>query len=110
MKTYLAIYHAAPEAMAQMSTATAEQKAEGMKHWFAWKDLIGESLIDFGAPLAGGVNISPDGAKRTSAREVSGFSIVQAENADAAQALFEEHPHLNWHPSASIEVHEYVAM
>ena len=110
MKKFIAIYHAAPEAMAQMSEATPEQKAEGMKYWMAWKDQVGDALVDFGAPLMGGMNISPSGDKVASTRQVSGYSIVQAADAAAAQGLFSAHPHLHWHPTASIEVHECIEM
>ena len=110
MKRFIAIYHAAPEAMAQMTKATPEQKAEGMKYWLTWKEQVGNALIDFGSPLMGGIAISPSGDKTSSSKQVSGYSIVQAENAEAAQALFNGHPHLHWHPTASIEVHECVEM
>ena len=81
-----------------------------MKHWFAWKDKVGTALVDFGAPLMGGIAINPSGNKANSSKQVSGYSIVQAENNEAAQGLFDNHPHLHWHPSASIEVHECVEM
>lgn len=110
MKKFIAIYHAAPEAMAQMTEATPEQKAEGMKYWMAWKDQVGEALVDFGSPLMGGVAISASGERTNSSKQVSGYSVVQAENADAAYELFNGHPHLGWHPTASIEVHECLEM
>ncbi len=110
MKKFIAIYHAAPEAMAQMSEATPEQKNEGMKHWMAWKEKAGNAVLDFGAPLMGGIAIDTSGTKTTSTKQVSGYSIVQAEDAEAAQALFNGHPHLHWHPTASVELHEFVEM
>lgn len=110
MKKFMALYHSAPEAMAQMATATEEQKAEGMEHWFAWREKIGSALIDFGAPTMGGMAISASGDKSNSTKNVSGYSMVQAENMDAAQELFVQHPHLHWHPTASIEVHECIDM
>lgn len=110
MKKFIAIYHAAPEAMAQMTEATPEQQAEGMKYWMTWKDQIGESLVDMGSPLFGGVSLAPSGVKTDSTGNISGFSIVKAENAAAAQALFHKHPHLQWHPSASIEVYQFAEM
>ncbi|MDN5204873.1 hypothetical protein QQ008_26010 [Fulvivirgaceae bacterium BMA10] len=110
MKKFIAIYHAAPEAMAQMAEATPEQKAEGMKYWLAWKEKIGNALVDLGAPLVGGVAINPSGDKVNSSKQVSGYSIVQADDTEAAHALFDNHPHLSWHPTASIEIHECVEM
>ena len=110
MKKFIAVYHASPEAMAQMTEATPEQTAEGMKYWLDWKEKIGHALIDMGSPLMGGIAISPSGDKANSTKQVSGYSIVQAEDAVAAHELFAGHPHLNWHTSASIEVHECVEM
>jgi len=110
MKKFMAIYHSAPEAMAQMAEATPEQKEQGMKAWMAWNEKTGNALLDFGAPLMGGVNLGQNGATAESTKQVSGYSIVQAENAAAAQALFDQHPHFHWHPTASIEVHECVEM
>jgi len=49
MKKFMVIYHAPAEAVAQMESATPEQKAEGMKPWLAWKDSVGNKLVDFGA-------------------------------------------------------------
>ncbi|WP_411031227.1 hypothetical protein [Spongiimicrobium sp. 3-5] len=110
MKKFIAIYHSAPEAMAQMADATPEQKAEGMQHWLDWKDRIGSAMIDLGAAVMGGVAISPNGAKTNSTKQVSGYSLVQAESMEAAHKLFDGHPHLHWHPTASIEIHECIAM
>ncbi len=81
-----------------------------MKYWMTWKDNIGDALIEMGSPLMGGTNINPAGEKTESTKQVSGYSMVQAENAAAAQALFVGHPHLHWHPSAAIEVHECIEM
>lgn len=110
MKKFIAIYHAAPEAMAQAAEATPEQKDAAMQLWFDWKDKIGNALVDFGAPLVGGIAISTAGEKTNSAKQVSGYSIVQATNNEAAHALFEGHPHLSWHATSTIEVHEFLAM
>ena len=110
MKKFIAIYHAAPEAMAQMTEATPEQLAEGMKYWMAWKDQVGDGIVDFGSPIMGGISMSPSGEISPSQKQVAGYSIVQAENAEAARAFFNGHPHLNWHPTATIEVHECADM
>ncbi|MCR9250335.1 MAG: YciI family protein [bacterium] len=110
MKKFIVIYHAPAEAMAQMASATPEQKEEGMKGWLAWKDSIGNGLLDFGAPLVGGQRILPDGTTKPSAKEVSGYSIIQAEDLDKAKRLLKNHPHLQWTGGCDIEVHECVPM
>ena len=35
-----------------------------------------------------------------------GYSILQAENLEGAQALVQDHPHLQWAAGCEIEAHE----
>lgn len=106
----MVIYYAPAELMAQMANATPEQAAEGMKPWLAWKEKLGEKLVDLGAPLVGGVKVLPDGSGESSQKEVSGFSILQAENIDEAKSLLIDHPHSAWSGGCDIEVHEFAQM
>ena len=110
MKKYVVIYHAPAAAMQEMANATDEQKAEGMKPWLDWRDRAGSALLDFGAPLMGGAEIKSQQALMPSTREVCGYSIVQGNDQDSVHALFDGHPHLQWHPEASIELHEIAEM
>ena len=50
-------------------------------------------------PVDGGTATAP------SKLEVSGYSLIEAENAEAALELAKQHPHLNL-PGSEIEVHE----
>ncbi len=110
MKKFLVIYHAPAEAMAAMATATPEQKAEGMKPWMAWKESVGDKLVDFGAPLMGGQRILPDGTTEASSKEVTGYSMIEATDIEEAKSLLMAHPHLQWTGGCDIEVHEAMAM
>ncbi|UTW61963.1 hypothetical protein KFE98_18420 [bacterium SCSIO 12741] len=110
MNKYIVIYHAPAEAMEMMADATPEQKAEGMKPWMAWAEKCGDQLIDLGSPLVGGLKLSPDGSAAPSQKEVTGYSILQAESMDGAKALLEGHPHLAWTGGCDIEVHECVPL
>ena len=110
MNKYLVTYYAAPEAMAQMATATEEQKAAGMKMWMDWKDNVGNAVLDFGAPLMGGNAVAQDGGVAASGKDLTGYSILQAESMEAVQKMLVSHPHHHWHDSATIEVHEMVQM
>ena len=110
MKKFIVIYHAPAEAMAQMAEATPEQKAEGMKPWFAWKDSIGDKLVDFGTPLMGGTRLLPDGTSENSYKDVTGYSILQANDMEEAKNLLSGHPHLQWSAGCDIEVHESIEM
>jgi hypothetical protein len=106
MKKYMIIYHAPPAALAKMSEATPEQQAEGMKPWYAWKDSLGENMIEFGSPLMPGTRINPDGTMEASTKEVTGYSIIAANDLEDAKAKLQGHPHLSWDDGCDIEVHE----
>ena len=110
MKKFMVIYHAPAEAMAQMASATPEQKEEGMKPWFAWKETLGEKLLDLGSPLMPGVQLLPDGTSKPSTKEVTGYSMIQAVDAEEAKSLLKGHPHLSWTGGCDIELHELVPM
>ncbi len=110
MKKFVAIYYAPAEAMAQMANITPEQAAKGMEPWLKWREKCGNSIVDFGTPLVAGQSVNASGSWAGSTKQVSGYSILQGENADDVKALFEGHPHLSWAPGCEIEIHECAAM
>lgn len=110
MKKFIVIYHATPEALAQMSGKTPEEFQEGMKPWFAWKEKLGDQLIDLGSPLFGGIALIADGSDEASKKEVAGYSIIAAENMDEAKELLKGHPHFEYGKGCGIEVHECAPM
>ena len=93
MNKYIVIYHANAEALAGMQSATPEEMAEGMKPWMTWAEACGDGLVDMGTPLGGGLKLTSGGSS-PSDREVTGCSILQAENMAAAEAMLQGHPHL----------------
>ena len=108
MKKFLVIYHAPAETVAAMSQASPEQRAEAMKPWMAWKEAVGDKMLDLGAPLFGGQKIQPDGSVTASQKEVTGYSMLQAKDMDSAKSLLKGHPHLQG--GCDIEIHEAIAM
>jgi len=104
MTKFLFIYHA-PMTPAEAAPPAPEDMQASMGEWNAWAAKVGDGLIDFGTPLANGVRVSPCGATAPSQREVAGYSLVEAETAEAALELAKQHPHLNM-PGCEIEVHE----
>ena len=105
MKNFIVIYHA-PSDSWDPSNSTPEEQAESMEAWMQWANKCGKSLVDMGAPLMNGQQLSPDGKSKNSDTNVLGDSILQAENIEGAKGLLKEHPHLKWNATCSIEVHE----
>ena len=104
MTKYLFIYHA-PMTPADAAPPTPEQMEAVMGQWNAWAGKVGDRLVDFGTPLAGGVQVTPEGTS-PSTREVAGYTLIEADSMDDALALAKDHPHLNMPGGCTIEVHE----
>lgn len=110
MNRYVVIYYSPAEAMKAMENATPEEKMEGMKPWMAWKESLGDKLVDLGNPLMGGQRLYPDETSKPATNDVTGYSILQAENMEEAKSLLKDHPHLKWTDGCDIEVHECVEL
>lgn len=76
------VYHA-PDQPADAAPMDPAQMQEVMGQWMQWAERVGKDMIDFGTPLAHGVKVTPDGTS-PSTREVAGYSMIEAENMDAA--------------------------
>ena len=100
MKKFLVLYHSTVPAREQMAKSTPEQAKAGMDLWMSWMKSAGSALVDGGAPLA------PVGS---ASWKVAGYSIIQAKDAAAAEALMKDHPHLKA-PGGTIELHEAQAI
>jgi hypothetical protein len=106
-KRFLIIYHAPTDAMTQTMNASPEEMAEGMAMWKAWAKKAGSKLADLGAPLVNGKRLHPNGATGSSTKDVTGYSLIDAEDWEDLLDLLSGHPHISgWHPEATIEVHE----
>ncbi len=88
------------------SEEQVQQSADGgeteMREWMAWGEKTGPALLDFGAPLHNGRHLGSAGVQASTAK-VTGYSFIEAADADAAVALLAEHPHLK---NGDIEVLE----
>lgn len=109
MTKYLFIYHA-PTTPAEAAPVDPAEMAAVMQEWGAWAAKVGESMVDFGTPLAGGRRVSADGTVTPSTREVVGYTLLEADDLEAALALAKEHPHLRMPGGCEIEVHEAQAV
>lgn len=98
MTKYLVLYKADQSAQEQMSNATPEQAQEGMAAWMEWQRRAGDAIVDMGSPLAPNGDADPS---------IGGYSIVQADSADALSRVLEGHPHLQM---GRIETHQFLDM
>jgi hypothetical protein len=107
MKKFMILYIAPVTAEAQMNVSPEEMK-KGMEPWNAWFKKCGKSIIDNGAPLGKGMHFTKTGSSEGKT-QVTGYSVVQAKDMEAAKAIIEGHPHFML-PKASIEVLEIMPM
>jgi YCII-related domain len=102
MAKFLILYRAKLSAPEQMAQGGQEQAQASMEAWMAWSRSAGDAVVDLGTPLAviesGGDAGDP----------IGGFSILQAESADAVAAILEGHPHAVW--GGTIEILEFLSM
>ena len=110
MKKFIVIYHAPAASAQEMANVSTEDQKKGMEAWMTWAKKCGNKLVDMGAPLMGGQSLHVDGTNGNSTKNVSGYSILQAENMDAAKSLLQGHPHLAHKAVNSIEIHETMSL
>lgn len=81
MANYLLTFHggSVPESKAQQDQV--------MKAWTDWFGAIGDALVDGGNPISQARAISPDGSVMDATSAPSGYTILKADNLDAAVAL-----------------------
>jgi hypothetical protein len=104
MSKFVFIYHALTTP-ADATPPSPEDMEAVMGQWMAWAGRVGDGMVDFGTPLAGGVRVTPEGSS-PSDRQVVGYTILEAADLDAALALAQGHPHLSMPGGCEIEIHE----
>lgn len=103
MKKFILLYNGPatpPEEMAP------EKVQEVMSAWGQWMEGIGSAMVDMGQPLANGEAVVDNGTTGT-ATQLSGYTIIQAEDMESAKKLVEGHPFLvDKTGQFCVEVHE----
>ena len=74
-----------------MDEMTEEQGKAVMDAWGAWMGKVGDGLVDVGSPFGPGASISDDGSTGAAA-ELSGYSIIEAADLDAAKGMNQRPP------------------
>src|ERR1700730_18532596 len=104
MAKYLVVYRAPTSAREMMANATPEQTQAGMDAWMAWAHRCGDALVDLGSPLGDAIHVGAASA----AGDIAGFSIIQADSAEAMRGMLDGHPHLMTPGAASIDAYEFL--
>ncbi len=76
-----------------LSEMTPEEGQAVLQKWNSWMGNVGSALVDIGSPFGAGRSVVDDGSSGEPA-SLTGYSIVEASDLDAAHALTEGHPYL----------------
>ena len=107
MQQYLVLYYASAEAMQAMMKPTPEDMQAVIAAWKAWAERCGDALVQM-SPLKPGGRMTASGSSANEMGVVT-YSVVQAEDMEAAQALLADHPHLAT-AGCGIEVYETMSL
>jgi hypothetical protein len=91
MSQYILVYKGEATDMSDM---TEEEGMAVMAKWGVWMEEVGPALSDIGSPFGPGASVVDDGSSG-SAAALTGYSIVEAADMDAARALTAGHPYLS---------------
>jgi hypothetical protein len=107
MTKFILLYKGPATPPEQMSE---EQGKKVMAGWQSWMEKTGDAIVDIGLPMANGTAVVDDGSTGQ-ATELDGYTIVQAEDRDAAVKLVDGHPFLSDKSGKfSVEVFELLPM
>jgi hypothetical protein len=93
MSKFLVLDRSSTSAREQLANATAEQAQAGIEAWQSRGQQAGPAIVDVGAPLEGG-------------GDVTGSSILEADLRAAVDELLAGHPH-RAAPGAAIDAYEF---
>ncbi len=91
MPKFVLAYHGQPK------IESKEDGAEHMTAWRAWMESLGDAVIDPGLPVGQSKTIHSDGSVTDDggANPLSGFTIVEAKDMEAAINMAKPCPHLS---------------
>lgn len=87
--------------------ASPEMRTAQMAKWKAWVDGLGDRMVNPGMPLGQGKLVTSNGVYERGPNHLTGFSIVLADNMDAALDIAQRCPFLE---IGTIEIAEAVEM
>lgn len=111
MKKFLAVYMGSPTSQGmkkwgEMDEATRKTREKaGLDAWMSWGSTHDSALVDTGSPLGKTKKVDPTGISDIK-NQMTGYTIVEAENHEAAAKMFVNHPHFSLFPGDSVEIME----
>ncbi|MGH8962464.1 MAG: YciI family protein [Jatrophihabitantaceae bacterium] len=88
---------------------TPEQAAERMGAFTAWIQTVGTALIDVGSPFGANASVRDDGAEGA-AGDLTGYTIVEADDLAGAKAMTDGLPFLsNSDGKCAVEIFELLS-
>lgn len=109
MKKFMAIYMAPAAAIEQAMKATPAEMKAGMDEWMKWSKAHENAIVDLGTPLGKTKRVTSSGVS-DSKNEMTGYTIVQGETADAVTKMFKDHPHFKMGAGVTVDVMELVSI
>jgi hypothetical protein len=87
---------------------TEEARQAVMAAWGAWFGELGAAIVDPGNPFAGSASVSSGGVGDGAGSELSGYSVVQADDLATASELAKGCPVISG--GGSVDVYETLAV
>jgi hypothetical protein len=111
MPKFLAVYTMKAEDFARFrSLSKAEQDAidaEGIPKWVEWEERNAARILNRGGMVGKTTRVTREGITPAT-NAICGYLIVEAETADAAALLFEDHPHITVFPGDGVDIMPFV--
>ncbi len=107
MPRFLAVYTMKPEDLASFRNLPKAQQDEvdavGVPQWVAWERRNAAFILDRGGMVGKTTRVTKDGVVEA-VNPFCGYLVVEAETADAAARLFQDHPHFTVFPGDGVDI------
>jgi len=87
---------------------TPEAQEATMQRWMQWFGGLGSSVTDFGNPFGPSVALNHEGVEGDATSELTGYTILEAEDLGAARGLVSDCP--VFAAGGSVEIYEAMPM
>lgn len=112
MPVFLAVFTMTPQSLERFrAMPKADQDAvdaAGVPAWEDWERRNADVIRNRGGMVGKTTRVSRGGAIGPATNDLCGYVIVEAESAEAAAALFVDHPHVAIFPGDTIEIMPFV--